>query len=163
MGYFFNFQKMDYVTGKKPDGCILCHVRDKNPNVENLTVYQDDYVCVTMNLFPYNPGHLLVVPLRHEIDIRKLSSDERFALDNALDLSLEALDMVYHPAAYNIGFNMGRAAGASIEHLHQHVIPRYPNEVGITELIAGNRLLVEDIHESHRRIVEAFNVLVKER
>ncbi len=163
MGFFFNFQKMDYVKGKKPEGCILCLVKDKSPDVENLMIYQNDFAGITLNLFPYNPGHLLVFPLRHETDIRRLSQEERHALDDALDLSLTVLDSMYHPAAYNIGFNMGRAAGASIDHLHQHIIPRYPNEVGIAELIAGNRVLVEDIHVSHRKILEAFNALVQER
>jgi ATP adenylyltransferase len=157
MEYFFNFQKMNYVKGKKPEGCILCLVKDKNPDVDNFMVYQNDFAGVTLNLFPYNPGHLLVFPLRHEVDIRNLSQEERRALDDALDLSLTVLDSVYHPSAYNIGFNMGRIAGASIEHLHQHVIPRYPNEIGIAELIAGHKVLVEDLHVSHQKILEAFN------
>ncbi|MDR2900769.1 MAG: HIT domain-containing protein [Treponema sp.] len=162
MGYFFSFQKMNYVKGKKPEGCILCLVRDKSPDVENLVVYQNNFVGITLNLFPYNPGHLMIFPLRHETEIRNLSKEERHAFDDALDLSLTVLDKVYHPYAYNIGYNMGKVAGASIDHLHQHVIPRYPNEVGITELIVGNRVLVEDIRESYRRIQEAFNSLLQE-
>lgn len=157
MGYFFNFEKMRYVKGEKPEGCILCLVKDQNPNVENLMVYRNDLVGVSLNLYPYNPGHLLVFPLRHEVDIRNLSKEERKACNDVLDLSLSVLDSVYHPAAYNIGYNMGKPAGASIEHLHQHVIPRYPNEIGVVELIAGNRVLVEDILVSHRKIQEAFN------
>ncbi len=156
MGYFFNFQKMEYLKGKRPEGCILCHVRDNTPGVENLMVYRNDFTGVTLNLYPYNPGHLLIFPLRHETDIRNLSKEERKALDDTLDLSLSVLDGLYHPEAYNIGYNMGRTAGASIEHLHQHVIPRYPREIGVAELIAGNRVLVEDVKVSHQKILEAF-------
>jgi ATP adenylyltransferase len=162
MGYFFNFQKMDYVKGKKSHDCILCLVKEKSPQIKNFMVYQNNFVGVTLNLFPYNPGHLLVFPLEHVTDIRQLSKETRLALNKALDLSLEVLDNVYHPSAYNIGFNMGKIAGASIDHLHQHVIPRYPNEVGITELIAGNKVLVEDIHVSHQKIIEAFKRLSQE-
>jgi ATP adenylyltransferase len=66
------------------------------------------------------------------------------------------MDSMYHPAGYNIGFNMGLAAGASIEHLHLHVIPRYPREVGIADLVAGKRVLVESPMESARRIRETL-------
>jgi ATP adenylyltransferase len=114
-GYFFSFDKLAYVRGSRPGGCILCLVRDRSPEVEDLSIWRDDLFIVSVNLYPYNPGHLLGL-----------------------------LDRVYAPSGYNIGYNMGRAAGASIGHLHLHIIPRYPHETGIADLIAGRRVLVED-------------------
>ncbi|GAB1457464.1 hypothetical protein MASR2M48_27720 [Spirochaetota bacterium] len=77
MEYFFNFDKLGYLTGKKPDGCILCLVAEGSEEVQNLGVYQTALSMVSLNLYPYNPGHLMVFPRRHIQDIRQLSADEQ--------------------------------------------------------------------------------------
>ncbi|MBN2874771.1 MAG: HIT domain-containing protein [Spirochaetales bacterium] len=159
MEYFFNFEKLGYLKGNKPDGCILCLVRDGSPDVESLLVYQTALSMVTLNLYPYNPGHLLVFPRRHVCDIRELSPDERGDIDVLSRLCLDVLDRTHGPAAYNIGYNMGLVAGASIDHLHLHIIPRYPREIGITELLAGKRVLVQDPLETQRALKDAFAVI----
>jgi ATP adenylyltransferase len=73
-----------------------------------------------------------------------------------VDTVLDVLDTLYSPAGYNIGFNMGLEAGASIKHLHLHVIPRYARELGIAELLGGKRVLVEDLNRTRERLKEAF-------
>lgn len=151
-GYFFNFEKMSYVKGRHPSGCILCLVRDQNPDVVDLTVWRDELFIASVNLYPYNPGHLLLYPVRHVEDIRELTEEEEERLWKVQRWLLGILDRACAPHAYNIGFNMGAAAGASISHLHQHIIPRYPRETGIADLIAGKRVLVEDPRETARRI-----------
>jgi ATP adenylyltransferase len=156
MEYFFNFEKMKYLRGERPDGCILCLIRDKSSEVPDLTVFRDGLVEVSLNLYPYNPGHLLVFPLRHVTDIRGLEKEERAAMDRAVDTALDMTDSVYAPQGYNIGFNMGRAAGASIEHIHLHIIPRYPAEIGIAELLAGKRVMVEDLFAVRDRLRKAW-------
>ncbi|MDR2144763.1 MAG: HIT domain-containing protein [Treponema sp.] len=156
MEYFFNFEKLAYVTGKRPDGCILCHVRDETPGVRDTLIRKSLHTGLAVNLYPYNPGHLLLFPLRHVSDIRELSHEERRDIDDSLDMALEALDSLYGPAGYNIGYNMGPAAGASIEHLHLHIIPRYPREIGIAELLAGKRVLLEDIEKTRKKLRETF-------
>jgi len=156
MEYFFNFEKFGYVKGKRPEGCTLCLLKDGSPDVVSTIVYRTDNTAVAVNLYPYNPGHLLIFPLRHVLDIRELESEERDGMDRTLDTSLEVLDRLYAPQGYNIGYNMGLAAGASIEHLHMHVIPRYPREIGIAELLAGKRVLVEDVQKTRERLIEAF-------
>lgn len=159
MDYFFNFDKMTYLTGKRPDGCILCLVRDGSQDVESLLVYQSGSWMVSLNLYPYNPGHLLVFPKRHVCDLRKLDDDERAEGDRVTRLCLDALDRTHRPAGYNIGWNMGLVAGASIEHLHQHIIPRYPSEIGIAELMAGKRVLVQDPRHTLDLLRDAFREL----
>ena len=156
MDYFYNFEKIDYLRGKRPSGCILCLTRDDSPDVINMTVFRNDIISAALNLYPYNPGHLLIFPNRHVVDIRELDSEERQAMDKLLDRSLEVLDKLYSPDAYNIGFNMGRTAGASVDHLHMHIIPRYPREIGFADLIAGTRVLVEDPKVSLERLRAAF-------
>jgi ATP adenylyltransferase len=154
--YFFNFEKLAYVRGKRPEGCILCHIRDGNPDTVDTLIRKSAHTGLALNLYPYNPGHLLLFPLRHVTDIRNLSDEERRDIDSSLDMALEALDSLYSPAGYNIGYNMGLAAGASIEHLHLHIIPRYPREIGIAELLAGKRVLVEDIEKTKQKLREVF-------
>lgn len=156
MEYFFNFNKIGYLKGKKQPGCILCLIRDGSNDVERLTIYENDLVIASLNLYPYNPGHLIVFPKRHITDVRKLTETERMAIDTTVDLCLDILDGVYSPAGYNIGYNLGLAAGGSIEHLHLHIIPRYKNEIGIAELIGGKKVLVQNPLESFAILKEAF-------
>lgn len=159
MEYFFNFDKLGYIKGGRPDGCILCLVRDGSEDVDRLVVYETDSFIVSLNLYPYNPGHVLVFPKRHVVDIRELNEQEKCELPKLTDLSLDALDKAFKPAGFNIGYNMGLVAGGSIEHLHLHIIPRYPREVGIVELIAGKRVLVQNPLETLARLREAFGEL----
>jgi ATP adenylyltransferase len=156
MEYFFNFNKMGYLKEKKPHGCTLCLIRDGSEEVERLVVYENIHLIVSINLYPYNPGHLIIFPRRHITDIRFFSEDEKKAMNLAIDLCLDKLDSVYSPAGYNIGYNQGLVAGGSIEHLHLHIIPRYKNEIGIAELIGGKKVLVQNPLESYDLLRKAF-------
>lgn len=156
MDYFFNFDKVAYLKGKKPDGCILCLVRDKDKAVRNLTVWQDPLFSISLNLYPYNPGHLLIFPNRHLEDLRDLTDEEDMRLSKTVKGAMDVIDKVYGPSALNYGCNMGLDAGASISHLHFHLIPRYPRETGIADLLAGKRVLVENPLESLKKLKKAF-------
>jgi ATP adenylyltransferase len=153
-GYFFNFEKLIYVRGRHPAGCILCLARDHSPDVVDLSIWRDELFVASVNLYPYNPGHLMLYPLRHVEDIRELTEGEERRLAALQRWLLGILDRTCSPHAYNIGYNMGASAGASISHLHLHIIPRYPRETGIADLIAGKRVLVEDPRETTRRLRE---------
>lgn len=157
MEYFFNFNKIAYLKGKRPDGCILCLIRDGSPDVDRLIVHETARFLVTLNLYPYNPGHLLVFPKRHVLDLRELDRDESLEQDRIVRLCLDVLDRYGKPSAYNIGYNMGLNAGASIDHLHLHIIPRYPREIGIAELIGGARVLVQDPKDTQQALRALFD------
>jgi len=158
-GYFFCFDKMKYVQEKKaePRGakCPLCAVLAGDPGIVDLTVYRDELYAVTVNLYPYNPGHLFLFPVRHVEDLRALTADETLRQDRLVGYFLDRLDEVYRPGGYNIGYNMGRPAGASLAHLHQHLIPRYSDEIGLADLVAGKRVLVEDPRRTRERLKAA--------
>lgn len=162
MDYFFSFEKIGYLKGTRPDGCILCLVRDGSEEVERLVVHENPLCLISLNLYPYNPGHLLVFPKRHVTDVRRLAPEEKKAMDMEVDLCLEVLDRVYGPAGYNIGYNQGLAAGGSIEHLHIHIIPRYRNEIGIAELLGGKKVLVQDPRTTLGILQEAFGTRGKD-
>ncbi len=154
MDYFFSFEKMAYVKGDKPSGCNLCLIRDNSPLIIDLTVYRNDFFIVCVNLYPYNPGHLLIFPVRHLEDIREFTKQEEKNLALLKRSFLDISDLLFNPSGYNIGYNMGLPSGASIAHIHMHIIPRYPNEAGIADLIAGRRVLVESPLDSAEKIKE---------
>lgn len=153
-GYFFNFEKFAYIKGDRPCGCILCGIRDDNPDVVSLAFAESEHCLACVNLFPFNPGHLLLFPKRHLVDLRQLDAAEAADFHAAGCALLDALAAAYGPPGFNIGFNMGSAAGGSIEHLHQQIIPRFAREIGMAELIAGQRVNVEDPRRSADRLRE---------
>lgn len=157
MEYFFNFEKLAYVKGAKPQGCILCLIRDGSDQVVDLTVFRTERFIVSVNLYPYNPGHLMVFPVRHIEDIREYTAAEERELQSVTRHILGLLDRTHSPAGYNLGYNMHGVAGASIEHLHMHIIPRYPKEIGIADIIAGKRVLVENPQDTASRLQEAYS------
>ncbi|MBT3273733.1 MAG: HIT domain-containing protein [Spirochaetales bacterium] len=161
MEYFFNFEKLAYLTGEKPDGCILCLIRDKSDSVENLTVYENETFNVSVNLYPYNPGHVIIFPLRHIEDIRELNATEEIEFTKLLRSTLNIIDELFHPTGINYGCNIGLDAGASIAHLHHHIIPRYPRETGIADLIAGKRILVENPLDTAKNLRDRFKGISK--
>jgi len=136
--------KFDYVRGIRPNvDCILCSVLCKERGVDNLIVHEGKSLCITLNLFPYNPGHIMIFPRRHITDIRELTKGEWSELFELQKHSLNILDKVYKPSGYNLGFNIGKNGGASIAHIHFHIVPRYQNEIGFVEIFSNARIIVE--------------------
>lgn len=143
MEYYFNFEKLEYVSSKKDDGCIFCGIVKRIEETKLLVTLTNRFI-VILNLYPYNPGHTMIIPKRHITDIRELTVNENAEFNDLRDYCINMIEEIYKPHGFNIGFNMGLPAGASITHLHLHIIPRYPNEIGIAELIGGKRVLVEN-------------------
>ena len=154
MGYFYNLEKLKYIKEKGPEGCILCLIGEGDSQVEDLTVYRGEDFLVSVNLYPYNPGHLLIFPRRHLLDMRELTVEESARLAVLEKYFIQALDDIYSPHGFNMGYNMGRDAGGSIDHLHLHIIPRYRGEVGIADIVAGQRMLVELPEKTRQRILD---------
>ena len=150
--------KMPYAKGKnRPDvPCILCAIVEKDEKVECLEVHRTELFTISLNLYPYSPGHLLIFPNRHIVDVRELSSDEVSNLHQLQCLSFEVLMHAYQPRGFNVGYNMGEASGASIAHLHLHVVPRYPRELGFMDVIGGARIIIEDPNATQEKLFDIF-------
>ena len=143
--YLFNTEKIKYV-GKKSDKhtCILCAIRDKAEDVVNLEVYRTNRFIVSINLYPFNPGHCMIFPLRHCENIHELDKEDIVALH---ELTIKAIDIIkeeFNPSGFNVGFNIGLWSGASISHIHLHIVPRFPNELGFLDVISHTRVMVVD-------------------
>ncbi|TXT54493.1 MAG: hypothetical protein BAJALOKI2v1_760019 [Promethearchaeota archaeon] len=148
--------KLKYVQGDdRPDvECILCAVKDDDERVKSLKVYQDEICFVSLNLYPYNPGHLMVVPNRHIKSLRKLSKEESIHIFRTIQGLQKLLDKLYSPHGYNIGVNEGKNAGGSIEHLHVHIVPRYGAELGYIDIVGKTRIVVEGLESVLKKINE---------
>jgi ATP adenylyltransferase len=126
--------------------CILCEIINDSSKVQVLKIQQDDLMAISLNLYPFNPGHLMVFPIRHIVDFRELNEKEIIHLSKLIAKCQDMLTEMYNPTGFNIGFNQGNAAGASIKHLHVHVVPRFNRELGYIDIIGKTRVVVEDVH-----------------
>jgi len=154
--------KMDYVKGKERPNvdCILCAIVKEDDNVARLEVHRTRFFVVALNLYPYAPGHLIVFPQRHITDLRELNDEEILEFHKLQGICLDALESVYAPKGFNVGYNMGDAGGASIAHLHLHIVPRYMREVGFIDIISGTKIIIEDPNVSLSRMREAFTKII---
>jgi ATP adenylyltransferase len=153
--------KLKYVQELKTSeiACILCEIVKDSEKVVVLKIYQDDLMAISLNLYPFNPGHLMVFPLRHILDFRELTELEVLRLSQLICACQDMLTEMYKPTGFNIGFNQGRAAGASIKHLHVHIVPRFNRELGYIDIIGKTRVVVEDVHsvfEKMKKLVPKF-------
>lgn len=143
--YLFNTEKIKYVKGDKPSvGCILCAIRENNPLVQNLNVHTTENFIIAVNLFPFNPGHVMIFPKRHISHISEMTGSEAAEMHSLLVTTIKYLDEEFNPSGYNVGYNLGDGSGASIQHIHQHIVPRYTNEVGFLDVLSGTRVIVSD-------------------
>ncbi|MCX7919703.1 MAG: HIT domain-containing protein [bacterium] len=141
---------------KRLQGCILCGILNNAPDVVNLTIYKSKLFSVSLNLYPYNPGHVMLFPNRHIVDPRELTIKEVNELYKIQNLTMDVLEEIYNPRGFTIGFNVREASGASIEHLHLHIVPRYYNELGFLDIIGGSKIIVEDPNETKQKLTDAF-------
>jgi ATP adenylyltransferase len=152
--------KLGYAQGNRPAvDCILCSVASNDPRVDNLVLHRQDGFFVTLNLYPYNPGHLMVVPARHIEHLRELSEPEALELHRLQLLCIGVLEREYRASGFNVGYNMGRTSGASIAHLHLQIVPRYGVELGFFDILSDSRVIVEDPRVTRERLAAAFGQL----
>jgi ATP adenylyltransferase len=153
--------RIAYIRGDRPakeagDGCPFC-VAPSRGDEEGLIVHRGEHCYVVMNLFPYNPGHILVCPYRHVslyVDLTEAETSEFTALTKA---GLAALQSASQPAGFNIGINQGEVAGAGVAaHLHQHIVPRWGGDANFLPIIAQTKAVPMLIEDARRQLVDAW-------
>ncbi|NLO43755.1 MAG: HIT domain-containing protein [Candidatus Cloacimonetes bacterium] len=151
--YLYSPWRMDYILGEKQSGCVFCHARDSANDEENLVLYRAEHSYIILNRYPYNNGHLLIVPNAHQMCINDLAP-EAFSEMNALVRTLErVLKEVYHCDGINLGMNLGSAAGAGIEaHLHMHMVPRWRGDSNFMGVVAGERVIPEAFETTYKKL-----------
>ncbi|RLD99308.1 MAG: HIT family hydrolase [Aquificota bacterium] len=154
--------RIEYILApKEGEGCFLCK-GGENPEEEgSLVLHVGQKALVVLNRYPYNPGHLMVAPLRHVPSLVDLDREEREEIMDLLALSLEVLRDVMNPGGFNIGVNMGKAAGAGLkDHLHVHVVPRWDGDTNFMPALADVKVVPEHIEETYRKLKRAFQEAV---
>lgn len=155
----FKPERLKYVRKMiRPEGCVFCSAVEQGVKAESLLLYSSPHAIVVMNKFPYNPGHLLVLPKRHCGDFLQLTEEELAGTQKLVRHCLKVLTEVYQPAGFNVGLNLGSAAGAGIpEHMHYHIVPRWNGDTNFFPLIAQTKVVVETLEQTFDRLLPFFD------
>jgi ATP adenylyltransferase len=153
--------RMKYIlSSQKNVGCILCDEVKKNDDRKNYILFRGQYSFVIMNLYPYNNGHLLIVPYTHESEVDRLPEAELADLMKTTQASLKILKQVLHPEGFNIGINIGKSAGAGIpEHLHVQIVPRWSGDSSYITVFDDTRVMPELLDGTYERLRPYFEKL----
>lgn len=140
------------------DACVFCSASkdDINSN-ESLLLYKGKHSFIMMNLYPYNNGHLMIIPYRHLSDYTELSSEELNEITNLNKYAILALKSIMSPHGFNFGANIGQAAGAGIHtHLHFHLVPRWNGDTNFMPVLGEVKIISQDLLQTKNKIVEEF-------
>lgn len=162
--------RLDYITrGAQTSGCIFCLPAEASakageasrpPEPDSLVVFEGSACYVLLNLYPYNNGHLMVVPYRHVATLAELTSDEMNEIGRLTQRCEAALTEAYQPHGFNVGINLGKAAGAGVlDHVHVHVVPRWSGDTNFMTVVGDTRVLPEDLGASAARLRPIFQKL----
>ena len=151
--------RMDLIEkGNTRPGCIFCVLPAETSDRENLILGRTQHCFAILNRFPYNNGHLMVVPRRHLDDLDALSREENDELSDKLRTAVRLLGKAYKAHGYNVGMNLGRAAGAGIaDHLHWHAVPRWNGDTNFMPVVGETKVMIEHLSASWDRLRPLFD------
>ncbi len=147
--------RIEYILMEKPKECIFCKAIKENKDDENLILYRGKHSFIILNRFPYNSGHLMIVPYRHVKDIEDLNEEETTEMFILTQRSVKLLKTALNPDGFNIGINIGRVAGAGIEsHIHIHIVPRWNGDTNFMPILSDTKVI-------NQYLIETLEVLKK--
>jgi ATP adenylyltransferase len=159
MEHLWSPWRMQYIEAARDEldaegGCVFCTLPEREAE---RVLARGRLAYVALNKFPYNPGHMLIVPFRHTGDVEDLTDDESLELQTMLQRSIRALREEAEPQGYNVGMNLGSTSGAGIpDHLHWHLVPRWKGDTNFMPVVAGVRVLPELLADTARRLAPRF-------
>ncbi len=155
--------RIDYVTGDRPSGCVFCAKTKANEDDRHFVLYRGERNIIVLNTYPYNSGHLMVVPDEHVGELTELSPEVRSELWELTGLAVRALKEALAPHGLNIGMNLGEAAGAGIsDHLHMHIVPRWHGDTNYMTSCAETRVVPQSLEDSYRQLRPVVQRLASE-
>jgi ATP adenylyltransferase len=152
--------RLEYIRNLKASGseCVFCRILAESADRENLVLFRNENIFALLNLFPYTSGHILIVVNRH---ISRLGQARPVEMHNLIDLAgvcEHALQQEFRPEGFNLGFNLGHAAGAGVaHHLHMHVVPRWTGDSNFLSVTGETRVLPEELAQTYRRLHPYFS------
>ena len=150
---------MAYIqSDRNESGCVFCLESSRSDSAENLIVVREERAFVILNRYPYTSGHLMVVPFEHNDSLSALDPETRMEMMELINHSIRVLEKVYHPQGFNVGINLGEAAGAGItEHVHFHVVPRWMGDTNFMTSLGKTRVLPESLEDTFQRVRDAWD------
>ena len=150
--------RLEYVgSADEQDDCIFCAAASSDDDEATLVVHRGAAATVVLNKFPYASGHFMVAPNRHCGDFGELTDEEALEIHRIAHRGIGALAQVYAPQGFNLGWNLGRIAGAGVvDHVHLHVVPRWAGDTNFMPVLADVKVIPEHLAETRRRLAEAW-------
>ncbi len=149
--------RLEFILGKKEKGCVFCTRVRRQRDVEDLILFRGRHNFVILNKFPYNNGHLMVIPNRHTADLASMTAAEKREMFDLTQKAVVVIAKTFHPAGFNLGMNLGKAAGAGIaDHLHQHVVPRWEADTNFLPVLAEVKQMPDHIQNTYRLLKQAW-------
>jgi len=156
MERLWNPWRMEYIQSARagdPDACVFCDILAEGDDQKVFILTRSERAFAVMNVYPYNPGHMLVLPLRHAASIGDLAPEELIETGELLQRSVAALEDEMSPDGFNIGMNLGRVAGAGMPgHVHWHVVPRWSGDANFMTVTAETRMLPEALPDTYLKL-----------
>lgn len=158
MKYIWSPWRMSYIQQHKDEnGCVFCKAQEIPDGSENLILYRGKRSFVILNRYPYTSGHLMVVPFQHEASLEGLDAATRAELLELANQVIKMLGSEYQAQGFNVGINIGEAAGAGItDHIHLHVVPRWSGDTNFMSSLGETRVLPETLEDTYRRMKNAW-------
>ncbi len=150
--------RIDFIRSKKDKQCFLCIDRDdESSDVEKLIIARGEKNFVILNRYPYNSGHIMISPYRHIGDIEEMDREERYEMMDLTVKSKKVLSKVLNPDGFNVGFNLGTAAGAGVaDHIHMHIVPRWNGDTNFMPVLAGIHVVPEALNVTLKLLTQAW-------
>jgi len=155
MDFIWSPWRYDYLAagGKKPSSCVFCIGEDPSRDAERLVVFRGAHNFIILNLFPYTSGHAMVAPYEHLNTIVRAKTEQLSEMMQLAQRLIGGLEKLYHPDGFNMGMNLGEAAGAGIrEHFHLHVVPRWVGDANFMSITGETRVLPEELPRTYERL-----------
>ncbi|MDY0296704.1 MAG: HIT domain-containing protein [Acidobacteriota bacterium] len=154
--------RCEYVSRPREDGCLFCRIFEESNDRENLVLFRGDGCGVVMNRYPYNSGHLMVVPYRHVSELDALDETEMLEMMKITRRLIRVMKELMCPGGFNVGINMGAVAGAGIaDHIHLHIVPRWQGDTNFLPVLADTRVVPHallDMYDGLKKKLESWKV-----
>jgi ATP adenylyltransferase len=147
----------------KEEGCLFCRVIEEVNDEKNFVIHRSERSIIIMNLFPYNSGHLMVIPKQHASTFNELDEETCTECMKNMNLGMNIINDAIHPHGFNIGANIGRVAGAGIEdHVHFHIVPRWTGDSNFMPIINDVKVISEAMEDTYRKLKASLDKALKE-
>lgn len=148
--------RLEFIRGERPSTCVFCDKANDNKDRDNLVLFRGEHNYIIMNLYPYTNGHLMVIPYGHAQSMDCLDPKVINEMMGLVNRCLIATRKAMSPHGFNVGANIGKAAGAGIEeHFHMHVVPRWQGDHNFMPVLSNTQLIPEMLRATYDRLLEA--------